>query len=39
MDLIQPLKHIHLSVDGTVSYNAILYIPENMPYDFYTTGV
>ena len=31
-----PLKHIHLSVDGTVSYNAILYIPENMPYDFYT---
>ena len=32
----KPLKHIHLSVDGTVSYNAILYIPENMPYDFYT---
>ena len=31
-----PLKHIHLTVDGTVSYNAILYIPENMPYDFYT---
>ena len=31
-----PLKHIHLSVDGKVSYNAILYIPENMPYDFYT---
>ena len=31
-----PLKHIHLSVDGTVSYNSILYIPENMPYDFYT---
>lgn len=31
-----PLKHIHLSVDGTVSYNAILYIPENMPYDFYS---
>ena len=33
----QPLAHIHLSVDGTVSYNAILYIPEKMPYDFYTT--
>lgn len=32
----KPLKHIHLSVDGTVSYNAILYIPEKMPYDFYT---
>ena len=31
-----PLKYIHLSVDGTVSYNAILYIPENMPYDFYS---
>ena len=32
----KPLKHIHISVDGTVSYNAILYIPEKMPYDFYT---
>ena len=32
----KPLKHIHLSVDGTISYNAILYIPESMPYDFYT---
>ncbi|MCB2291159.1 molecular chaperone HtpG [Clostridium sp. CS001] len=32
----KPTKHIHISVDGTVSYNAILYIPEKMPYDFYT---
>ncbi|MEG1002695.1 MAG: molecular chaperone HtpG [Clostridium sp.] len=32
----KPLKHIHISVDGMISYNAILYIPENMPYDFYT---
>ena len=32
----KPLKHIHLSVDGSVSYNAILFIPEKMPYDFYT---
>ena len=32
----KPLDHIHLSVDGNVSYNAILYIPENTPYDFYT---
>lgn len=32
----KPLKHIHISVDGVVSYNAILYIPERMPYDFYT---
>lgn len=32
----KPLKHIHISADGTVRYNAILYIPEKMPYDFYT---
>ena len=32
----KPLSHVHISVDGMVSYNAILYIPENMPYDFYT---
>lgn len=32
----KPLKYIHTSVDGAVSYNAILYIPEKTPYDFYT---
>lgn len=32
----KPLKHIHFSVDGAVSYNSILFIPENMPFDFYT---
>ena len=32
----KPLKHIHISTDGTVSYNAILFVPEKMPYDFYT---
>ncbi|MCL6456732.1 MAG: molecular chaperone HtpG, partial [Gorillibacterium sp.] len=32
----QPIKHIHLSVDGAVAYNAILFIPENMPFDYYT---
>jgi len=32
----KPLSHIHVSVDGMVSYNAILYIPEKTPYDFYT---
>jgi len=32
----KPLSHIHLSVDGNISYDAILYIPEKMPYDFYT---
>ena len=33
----KPLKHVHIQVDGTVRYNAILYIPEKAPYDFYTT--
>lgn len=32
----KPLKHMHISADGTVRYNAILYIPEKTPYDFYT---
>ncbi|MFZ3171132.1 MAG: molecular chaperone HtpG [Carboxydocellales bacterium] len=32
----KPLKHIHISADGAVSYNAILFIPEKTPYDFYT---
>ncbi|MDD4504328.1 MAG: molecular chaperone HtpG, partial [Clostridiaceae bacterium] len=32
----KPLKHIHISADGAVSYNAILFIPEKMPFDFYT---
>ncbi|OEH92091.1 molecular chaperone HtpG [Bacillus solimangrovi] len=32
----KPLKHIHISVDGTVRYNAILFIPENMPFNYYS---
>src|SRR5690606_143208 len=32
----KPLKHIHISADGAVSYRAILYIPENTPFDYYT---
>ncbi|MGG3889923.1 molecular chaperone HtpG [Metabacillus fastidiosus] len=32
----KPLKHIHISVDGSIRYNAILYIPEKMPFDYYT---
>ncbi|TDL64695.1 molecular chaperone HtpG [Rhodococcus qingshengii] len=32
----KPIKHIHISVDGTIRYNAILYIPEKTPYDFYS---
>ena len=30
----RPLKHIHIKVDGTIRYNAILYIPENIPFDY-----
>ncbi|SDM80673.1 molecular chaperone HtpG [Sediminibacillus halophilus] len=32
----KPLKHIHLSVDGTIRYNAMLFIPESRPFDYYT---
>ncbi|WP_139902626.1 molecular chaperone HtpG [Clostridium thermarum] len=32
----KPLKYTHISVDGAVSYNAILFIPETMPFDYYT---
>lgn len=32
----KPLRHMHTSVDGMISYNSILYIPENIPYDYYT---
>ena len=31
-----PLSHLHISVDGAVSYNSILFIPERAPYDFYS---
>ncbi len=32
----KPLRHIHIKAEGTVRYNAILFIPEKTPYDFYT---
>ncbi|WP_342488297.1 molecular chaperone HtpG [Cytobacillus sp. FSL W7-1323] len=32
----QPLKHVHVSVDGSIRYNAILFIPENRPFDYYS---
>jgi molecular chaperone HtpG len=32
----KPLKHIHVSADGAVVYQAILYIPESIPFDFYS---
>ncbi|WP_100372110.1 molecular chaperone HtpG [Bacillus sp. FJAT-45037] len=31
-----PLKHVHISVDGAVRYNSILYIPSTMPFDYYS---
>lgn len=32
----KPLKHLHINVDGSIRYNAILYIPESAPYNYYT---
>lgn len=32
----QPLKHIHISADGAVVYRSILFIPERIPFDFYS---
>jgi molecular chaperone HtpG len=32
----KPLKHIHIKVDGAVRYNAILFIPESIPFDYYS---
>ena len=32
----KPLRHIHIKAEGNVRYNAILYIPGTMPFDFYT---
>lgn len=32
----KPMKSIHMSVDGLIRYNSILYIPSSAPYDFYT---
>lgn len=32
----KPSKHIHISADGAVVYQAILFIPSSTPYDFYS---
>ena len=35
-DYTPPARTIHFSVEGTVSFKALLYIPAKAPYDYYT---
>jgi len=35
-DYTKPLRTIHFSAEGTVSFKALLYVPGKAPYDFYT---
>ena len=35
-DYDKPLKVIHTAVEGQYKYNALLYIPSHVPYDYYT---
>ena len=35
-DYNKPLATIHASVEGAVSYKALMYVPAKAPYDFYT---
>ena len=35
-DFENPIKTIHTSADGTLSYNALLFIPSRPPFDFYS---
>ncbi len=35
-DYNKPLRTIHTSAEGTVSFKALLYVPGKAPYDFYT---
>ncbi|ABZ82640.1 heat shock protein htpg [Heliomicrobium modesticaldum Ice1] len=32
----KPIRYIHINAEGTISYKAVLFIPEKMPFDFYT---
>jgi molecular chaperone HtpG len=32
----KPMRTLHVNVDGRVSYTALLFIPSQPPYDFYT---
>ncbi len=31
-----PLAHLHLKLEGTTEYNALLYIPSKIPFDLFT---
>ncbi len=35
-DYTDPIKYIHVKTEGTATYDALLYIPENAPMDFYS---
>ena len=35
-DYDKPLTNIHVSVEGAVTYKALLFIPSKAPYDYYT---
>lgn len=35
-DFEKPLANLHVSVEGAVTYKALLYIPAKAPYDYYT---
>ena len=35
-DYNKPLRTIHMSAEGMVSYKALLYLPSKAPFDFYT---
>ena len=36
MDYTKPVRTVHTSAEGTVSYKALLYIPGKAPFDFYS---
>jgi molecular chaperone HtpG len=36
LDYTKPLKVIHTKAEGLISYDALMFIPQNPPYDFYT---
>lgn len=37
-DFEDPAKVIRAKVEGTVSYNALLYVPKHAPFNYYTKG-